>query len=84
MNNKLNELNYNTIIAYNKRNTNDITKIKKLTRDEKTIYKKRIKIENLNSWIKKNKRLYTFNEKTIHNYKSFLYLAFLKIMLKNN
>ena len=38
--------NIDSIISYNKRNTKDPTKIKHLTREQKKIYSKRIKIEN--------------------------------------
>jgi len=73
---------YIPIIPYNKRNTKDINKIKYLTNKEKQIYKKRIRIENLFSWLKKNKRIKELNEKSIESYLTFLYMSLIKILLK--
>jgi len=47
-----------SIIPFNKRNTKDPSKIKHLTDIERKQYRRRIKIENTFSWIKKNKRIY--------------------------
>lgn len=71
---------YNVIIAPNNRNTKNLNKIRKLTRKQKTIYKKRIKIENTFSWIKKFKRLNNRFDKYAATYESFLFLALIKIL----
>lgn len=73
---------YIPIIPYNKRNTKDKKKIKHLTVKEKKIYKKRIKIENLNSWIKKNRRLSNIYDKSCQTYTSYLFLGLLKILVR--
>ena len=70
------------IIDYNVRNTKDPAKIKKFTKAQEEIYKKRIGIENLNSWIKKNKRLRMVEEKTKKAFESFIYLSLIKIIVK--
>lgn len=69
---------YSCIIDYNKRNTKDVNKIKKLKKKEKYKYKKRIIIENCFSWLKKNKRIKEINEKKMSAYISFVYLALIK------
>ena len=69
------ENNIYPIIPYNKRNTKDETKIKHLNDDDKKLYRKRIRIENLFSWIKKKKRISEINEKTTIAYLNFVYLA---------
>ena len=73
---------YIDVIDHNKRNTKDKTKLKKFSQKEKCIYKKRITIENSFSWIKKNRRLCNVYDKKISVYISFLYMAFIKILLK--
>jgi len=50
------------IIPYNVRNTKYISKIKNLTKIDKELYKKRIKIEHINSRIKSYKRLQNLYE----------------------
>lgn len=49
---KINDLGYVAIIPQNKRNTKDENKIIHFTKQEKVYYKKRIIVENANSWIK--------------------------------
>ncbi len=71
-----------SIIPFNKRNTKNKDKIKYLTFDQLKLYKKRITIENSYCWIKKNKRIAENNEKLMSSYKSFLYFALTKILLK--
>lgn len=73
---------YQCIIPYNKRNTKDPLKIKKLTEKEKIKYKKRIKIENCFAWIKKNKRLKNIYDKNKGTYESFLFLGLIKLIHK--
>lgn len=69
---------YQVIIPFNKRNTKDPNKIKTLNEKEKLKYKKRIKVENLFCWLKKNKRIKEINDKYLDSYISFLYLAIIK------
>jgi transposase len=66
---------YKVIIAYNKRNTKEPTKLKKLTAKEKVIYKQRIVVENYYSWIKMFPKLMFVFEKSINNYQQILFLA---------
>lgn len=73
---------YTLIIPYNKRNTKNPDKIKKLTKIEKKKYKKRIKIENVFCWITKNKKIATRNEKYAISYLNFVYMALIKIIIK--
>lgn len=77
-------LNINPIIYPNKKNTKDPELIKnmKLNKTQKKIYKKRTIIENGFSWNYKNKRIKNFNEKDYNNYYSFLYISFLKLILR--
>ncbi len=44
---KIKEINYKPIIFQNKRNTKDEKKIIKFSKEEKEIYKKRLKVENI-------------------------------------
>lgn len=66
---------YDTIIAYNKRNTKDVSKLKKLTAKEKVIYKKRIKVENYYSWIKQYPKLMFVFTRNMKNFEQLLYLV---------
>lgn len=66
--------NFKPIIDYNKRNTKNICKIRKLTQTEKQIYKKRIKVENTFSIIKKFKRI----QLVYDSYKS-TFFSFIKL-----
>ncbi len=74
--NKLLDENYTPIIAYNKRNIKDVTKIKYLSKDHKEIYKKRIMVENVFCKLQNYKRLHKLYERKIKNYMGYLYLAF--------
>ena len=65
---------YTPIIDYNKRNNKYIYKV--LTDNEKIKYKKRIKIENCFSWLKKNKRIKDLYDKLQITYLGYVYLAF--------
>ena len=80
--NKLINNGIHPIIPFNKRNTKNIDKIRYLNNIDKKIYRKRIKIENLFSWIKKNKRVSEINEKSIRSYYNFIYLAVGLILFK--
>jgi transposase len=68
---------YVTIIDYNKRNSKNP---KELTTFEKSKYKKRIKIENCFSWLKKNKRVKDLYDKSPVTYMGYVYLAFCTIL----
>lgn len=69
---------YTTIIDYNKRNTKDPAKIKRLSGEAYKKYKKRIVIENTFCYIKKNRRINLRYDKDISSYISFLYFALCK------
>jgi transposase len=71
----LGEKGYYPIIAYNRRNTRNHTKLKRLTEKEKVIYKKRIVVENYYSWVKQYPKLMFVFEKSITNYEKLLFLA---------
>lgn len=73
---------YVPIIAHNRRNTKDPSKIKKFNKLQKCKYKKRIIVENAFSWIKKNKRLLMRFDKLSTSYLSFVYLALTKIIFR--
>ena len=80
--NKLIDNGVKPIIPFNKRNTKDKNKIKYLNDADTKFYKKRIKIENTFSWIKKNKRISEINEKSMKSYMNFLYLAVNLLLFK--
>ena len=73
---KMLEIGYKPIIDYNKRNTKDPKKIKKLTFAEKQIYQKRIKVENSFCLFSKFKRVRLVYDTYKSTYTSFCYLAF--------
>ena len=73
---------YIPIIDYNKRNTKDINKLKKLTNKERQIYKKRIKVENSFCRIKQFRRLSMIYEKKLDTFISFIYLGLCTIIQK--
>lgn len=80
---KIKRKGYIPIIDYNIRNTKDSNKIKELTKEEKEIYKNRIRVENLFAKLKMHyNRLNLVNEKKIVNYESFLFLALCFIISK--
>lgn len=76
----LQENGYIPIIDYNKRNTKDETKIKKLTVNEKKKYKKRIVIENSFGRIKINKRIRLREDNQIKMYITFVFMSFIKMV----
>jgi len=81
---KIVELNINPIIASNIKNTKDPEKLKMkhLSDHQKIIYKKRIIVENTFSWLFKNRRLSRRYDKNVSSYMGFLYMGFMKIILK--
>ena len=79
--NILSEKGYIPLIDYNKRNTRDPKKIKKLNKKDKIKYKKRIKVENIFCYLKKNKRIRLREEKYCKSYLSFIYMGLIKFLL---
>ena len=74
--------NINPIIWYVKRKRKQPELNKKLDKRETLIYKKRMIVENCFSWLYKNKRLNGRYDKYNRNYYSFMYMGFLRILLK--
>ena len=60
------------LIPQNKRNIKDKTKIKTMTKAEKIIYKKRIKVENYYAWIKNYAKLTKIYEHSIRSFETIL------------
>lgn len=79
--NELNNIFFKCIIPFNKRNTKDENKIKKLTDEEKKLYKSRTKVENTFMNIKKNRRLDVIYEKNSENFLSMIYLSLIKYLI---
>jgi len=73
--NSCTKANYKPIIDYNKRRTKDVKKIKRLTKKERKIYNKRIKVENRFCIFKKYRRIRIIYDSYLSTYSSFLYLA---------
>jgi len=76
----LEDLNYEPIIAQNRRNTKDPAKLIKLTVHEREIYKERLKVEITFSKIKMNRRLCLRYDSKIESFIGFLYLSFIKMI----
>lgn len=74
------DIGYNVIIDYNKRNTKNKLLIKKLTKKEKILYRKRIVIENIFCYLKKNRRINLRYDKKFSSFKCFIYLALCKFI----
>lgn len=72
---------FTPIIDYNNRNSKN--NIKKLSKEEQKIYKKRISVENSFCYIKKYRRLLLIYEKKITNFMAFIYLALCCIIRKH-
>lgn len=72
------------IIAYNKRNCKDKTKIKSLTENEKNIYKKRIKVEHYFGIIKKYPKINCIYEKTLISYFNLILLVSSMILINRS
>ena len=75
---KLKELNLIPIIPTNKRNTKDINKIIKLTKEEQKKYKKRIKIEHVFGKLKTERKILTRYDKNNNVFLNFIYLHLIK------
>ena len=71
---------YHVIIPPNKRNTKDENKLRKYTKKEKEIYKKRIIVENSFGWIKFVPKLMFVFEKKSSNYLQLLYLSYSQLI----
>lgn len=69
------DVGYKPIIDYNRRNTKNNKLIRKLTKIEKNIYKKRIKVENRFCITKKYRRVHLIYDSYLRTYISFLYLS---------
>ena len=69
----------NPVIWYVQRNKNDI---KKFNKREIAIYNKRSIVENTFSWIYQNRRTNMRYDRKRSNYLSFLFMAFIKIIIK--
>ena len=82
--NKIKEYNIIPIIRYNKRNTKNknIIAVNTLTKKESDTCIKRMVIENCFSWLYKNRRLCKRYDKQNIVYLNFLYIAFIKIIIK--
>jgi hypothetical protein len=82
---KLNELNFGKLICpRNKRNIKDLKKLEqlKLCDEDKIKLKKRSKIENMFAFLKSFKRVVLRYDKYVINYKHFVLLATLMIIIK--
>lgn len=73
--NMANNKGYTTVIPFNKRNTKDKDKIRKLTKNQKEKLKKRATVENYYAWIKMIPKLIFVTEKSINAYFALLKLA---------
>ena len=77
---QLEELNYNPLIAQNKRNIKNPNKIIKLNNYEKKIYNKRLVIERTFNKMKMNRKLCLRYESKIKNFIGFIYLSLIKML----
>ena len=80
---KINNMNITPVIWFNRRNTKDeeLIEKRKFNKFQSNVYRKRTIVENFFSWIYKNRRVNRRYDKKLINYKSFLYMAFIKIIL---
>lgn len=74
-------MNYIPIIAQNKRNIKDPTKIIKLNNKEKKLYNKRLVIERTFNRLKYDRKLCLRYEAKIENFIGFVYLGFIKLLI---
>lgn len=79
---KLKEKGYNVIIPYNKRNTKDKNKEKKLNEKEK-IYRKRVQIEYTFMKMKRYRRTDVRYDKKKETYETFVMLSLLCILIRS-
>jgi len=71
---------YTPIIIQNKRNIKNKKLLRILNVTQKKIYKKRNKIENYHSWIKKFPKIKSLYERNIEYYKGLLFVGLLIII----
>lgn len=76
------ENNITPLIWHIRRNRKQPELNKKFNKRESVIYRRRMIVENCFSWIYKNKRLDGRYDKYTRNYYSFMYMAFLRILLR--
>ena len=74
----INNMECNAIIPYNMRNSKES---KTLSKEEKLIYKKWIKVENYFSWIKQYPKLDKLYEKSIKSYLGLCTLASINMIV---
>jgi hypothetical protein len=72
------KLNLIPIIPTNKRNTKDLNKIIKLTKEEQKKYKKRIKIEHVVGHLKTERKILIRYDKNNNVFLNFIYLHLIK------
>jgi DDE family transposase len=81
--NRLKTEGYIPIISVNRRNTKS-KQLKELSKREKIIYKKRLKVENYFGWIKRYPKIDKLYEKNIDNYYSLLLLVSAILIINRN
>lgn len=74
---------YTPIIAYNKRNTKDITKIRTMNKKEKILYKRRIIIEQIFMKLKRCKRINIRYDRKMKTYEGFVLLGVIDLIIKH-
>lgn len=79
---KINTNNITPIIWHVKRKRKNPEENKKFNKRELKIYNKRIIVENCFSWIYQNERLTKRIDKSTSSYYAFMYMAFMKILLR--
>ena len=78
---KIKESKMKCIIAHNKRNCKDKSKIKSLTNKEKNIYKNRVKVEHFFGIIKKYPKINCIYEKSLQSYLNLVLLVSSMILI---
>ena len=82
--NKLKEIKMRSIIKPNNRNTKDKKKIRKLNKQEKKKYKKRINVEHFFGIIKKSAKINCIYEKLISSYEGLVLFLTGSILLNRS
>lgn len=77
---KLKDMNYNPLIAQNKRNIKDKSKIITLDKNDKNVYNKRLVIERTFNRMKNDRKLCLRYESKITNFMGFIYLSLIKML----
>jgi len=75
-------MNITPMIRHIQRKRKDMTQNKRFTKKETSIYNRRIIIENCFSWLYKNRRTNKRYDKSNSTYMSFVYMAFIRILLR--